>query len=442
MSSSSAISSEHQTESSYTVHVPERMKFGELACLVGIVAAFLVAEIHNARLRPFWYDELATLFVASQPTLGAMFRVMPSDGNPPLYFLLARLCLHLPVNTELGLRLPSVLAFPASALAVFVFVRRITSFRFGLLSMCMLLGSGIGEHYGVEARSYSFLLLFMALLLCLWQSAKNDLNRGWALTGITLCTSGAILSHQYGIIYAVLPILTGEAIRWIVRKRLDVGVLLGVGLGSLTILGTFPPMLHAQGLLLSVIRNSSTFWARPQWDDLGAYGVMYPAIIPMLFLFVAFAWVVGYGCLPRRKMVSEQSFSVPLEDLVVADMLTMFVPIMLLLTHLRTNFFVARYAIGSALGIALLMGFLAAHASARWRFVNGLVSLIVLYCVTIGMLQLWILARPEPPIDYGASLFAAVPSTEPIVVASALDFVPSWWYADGATRRRLHYLSD
>ena len=106
--SSSVISSELHADSSYAVRAPQRMKIGELVCIACIVAAFLFAEIHNARLRPFWFDVLATLFVASQPTLGAMFRAMPSDGNPPLYFLLARLCLHLPVNTELALRLPSV----------------------------------------------------------------------------------------------------------------------------------------------------------------------------------------------------------------------------------------------------------------------------------------------------------------------------------------------
>ena len=170
MSSSSAISSEHQSDSYYTVHGPERMKFGEIVCLVGIVAAFLVAEIHNARLRPFWYDELATLFVASQPTLGAMFRVMPSDGNPPLYFLLARLCLHLPVNTELGLRLPSVLAFPTGAVAGV----RLRSSNY-LISVWALVDvyavgfrprrtlRGRGQVLFFAAVAYAFVALFLAV---------------------------------------------------------------------------------------------------------------------------------------------------------------------------------------------------------------------------------------------------------------------------------------
>ncbi len=440
--SSSVVSSELHVDSPDRPPEPQHLSIGELVCLVAIATAFLFAEIHNARLRPFWFDELCTLFVSSQPTVMEMFQKMPTDGNPPLYFLLARWFLHLPVSTELGLRLPSVLALTASALAAFVFVRRISSFRFGLLSMCLLLGSEIGVRYAVEARPYALLLLFTALLLCIWQSARYGPNRFWALPGIALCTSGAILSHQYGIIYAVLPIFTGEAIRGFVRKRLDVGVLFSVGLGSLTALATYPPMLHAQALLLSTIRNSPIFWGRPGWADLGCYEKMLPMFVPSLLPFVALAWVVIYGCVPRMRMVSERPFCAQPEDLAVADVLTMFVPIMLLLTHFGTNYFVPRYAIGSALGAALLAGILAAYAGARWRIVKGLVPLIVIYCVTVGLVTSWRSATPKPPLDYGESLFAAVPGAEPIVVASSLDFMPSWWYADGPTRHRLHYLSD
>ena len=228
----------------------------------------------------------------------------------------------------------------------------------------------------------------------------------------------------------------------VVRKRLDVGVLFSVGLGSLTALATYPPMLHAQALLLSTIRNSPIFWGRPGWADLGCYEKMLPMFVPSLLPFVALAWVVIYGCVPRTRMVSERPFCAQPEDLAVADVLTMFVPIMLLLTHFGTNYFVPRYAIGSALGAALLAGILAAYAGARWRIVKGLVPLIVIYCVTVGLVTSWRSATPKPPLDYGESLFAAVPGAEPIVVASSLDFMPSWWYADGPTRHRLHYLSD
>lgn len=439
--SSFAISS-HRRPNSFALPAPERMKTGEIVCVSGIIAAFLFAEMHNARLRPLWFDELATLFVASQPTMSGMFHAMLADGNPPLYFLLVRLCLHLSVHTEVAVRLPSMLAFPASALAVFVFVRRITSFRFGLLSMCILLGSLTGTHYAVEARAYALLLMFTALLLCFWQSARKDRNRRWALPGIALCTACAVLTHQYGILYAVLPITTGEIVRWIVRKRLDRAVLMCVGLGSLPIFATYPPMLRAQGLLLSVIRGSATFWARPGWADLGCYQEMWPIVIPILVPILLFAFVLVSAVLPPAKVLPTNSVSVPPEDLAVADVLTMFVPILILLTHFGTNFFVSRYAIGSSLGIALTVGILAAYASARWRLISRLVPLIVLYGIASGILILWLAAKPDPPIDHGASLFAAAPGSEPIVVASALEFVPSWWYADAVTRSRLHYLSD
>ena len=106
-------------------------------------------------------------------------------------------------------------------------------------------------------------------------------------------------------------------------------------------------------------------------------------------------------------------------------MLTLFLPIMLLLTHLGTNYFLSRYAIGSALGVAILLGILGAYASARWPDVNRFISLMIVYSVTSGSLTLWSWATAKPRNDHGASLFATIPGSEPIVMASALEFVPS-----------------
>ena len=295
--SGSAISSHQQAEESFALVAPKRTTAGQVVSLSVVIAVFLVAEIHNARLRSLWSDELATLFVSSQPTFRGMMRVMPADGNPPLYFLLVRLCLHLPLNTELAVRLPSVLAFPATGLAVFLFVRRITLFRFGMLSMSTFMGSQIGGRYAVEGRAYSLLLLFTATLLCLWQSAKTPNDRRWALPGIVLCTSGAILTHQYGVIYATLPIVSGEITRWISRKKVDVAVLVCLGLGSLTILATYPPMLRAQSLLLTAIRSAAVFSLRPTAGNLGSYEEMWPLLSPILVACLVLAWIIVAGAL-------------------------------------------------------------------------------------------------------------------------------------------------
>jgi 4-amino-4-deoxy-L-arabinose transferase-like glycosyltransferase len=415
-------------------------------CIAAILLLFFVAEVHNASLRLFWFDELGTLYVTVRPTLREMFQAMPSDGNPPLYFLFARLCLHLPLKTELAMRLPSILAFQGTALAVFLFVRRIASFQFALMSMCLLLGSVIGERFAVEARAYALMTLFTAVLLCCWQTATRrdeSADRKWSLVGIYVCTAGAILSHQYGILYSFLPLVAGEAARWFGRRRLDFGVPCSWGLGALTILFTYPPMLHGQRTLLAAIRNSPNFGARPMFGDLGTYGEMWPLIVPFLLPIVIVPWAFIQTALLRRTSKPIEPPSLRAKDLAVADMLALMLPLMLLITHFGTGFFVDRYAIGSALGISMLAGILAALGSGRWPQLRVLVSLVSLYSVVIGIALLWApTASYSHATDYGEALFRSVPGTEPIVVASSLQFPPAWWYADQSLRRRIHYLSD
>jgi hypothetical protein len=51
---------------------------------MAILFAFFVTGVYAARLRPFWFDELSTLFMVDTPTIREMFRAIPTDGNPPL----------------------------------------------------------------------------------------------------------------------------------------------------------------------------------------------------------------------------------------------------------------------------------------------------------------------------------------------------------------------
>lgn len=414
----------------------------ECVVLVAISAAFLLTETPAAANRPFWFDELSSLFITQRPTLADMFRAMPADGNPPLYFLLARLCLHLPVSTELAMRLPSIAAFHATALAAFLFVRRVASAPAALLTMCFLLGSAIGDCYAIEARGYSLLLFFTMGLLCCWQAARRGQRRRLALAGVAACASCAVLTHQYGIVYALAPIFAAETVVWFSVRRVDLYALAAAVLGSLTIALTFPPMLRAQKTLLAAIAACPHFFFRPQLWEMGLYGEMFPTFVPILILFVVGIAVSLKALLARRRFFSSERSSALPEEFAAANMLVLFLPLMLLLTSLGTRYFVSRYAIGSTLGLALTCGLLASYMEFRLPHIHKVIYVAVLYCVTSGMLRFYFEAHPKTPSDYGNSLFSMIPASEPIVIESAINFSPAWWYAIPGVRHRLHYLSD
>ena len=89
---------------------------------MGFLMVYAVARgVVGATHRPFWFDELFTLTIANQPSLHDLWHAVTRgfDSAPPFFYLLERLALKLTGNKEVGLRLPSILAFPCTLICVF-----------------------------------------------------------------------------------------------------------------------------------------------------------------------------------------------------------------------------------------------------------------------------------------------------------------------------------
>jgi hypothetical protein len=398
-----------------------------------VILSFIAVSVHSARLRPFWFDEMSTFFISSIPGLREMLKGTTTDGNPPLYFLLARLCLKLPIHTELALRIPAIAGCVVAAMCVYRFVRHGASASLALLSMTCFLGS-MARIYSIEARSYCVLLAFTGLVLCCWQTRIYGSKH--APIGIALGVAGAILTHQYGVLYTTLPIFAGEAIATVRRRRLDLSVIGSVLTGSLMLLATFPPMLRGQRVLLEAIRTAPAFWARPQFGQLAFYPRYVPPFIAIVALIVGMVALLTYA-MGVKPGIASPADTTP-EEYAAASTLALFLPIMLLVTHLGSGYFQERYAIGSAMGLAILIGLVFSHGR-----LSALAWPASLYCFTIALLGLWQMGKPG--LFYVAQLdpmLASAGHEYPIVVDNAVQFYPAWWYADDNLRQRLHFLLD
>jgi hypothetical protein len=406
-------------------------------------------QIRTALLRPLWFDELFTYLVSSQPTWGAMFRAIPLDGNPPLYFILGRLCLHLPIRAELALRIPSLLAFDLAVILVYVFVRRNANSVVALLAASVLVGSGTGLIDSVQARPYALLLCFAAATICCWQCAVRGQRRKWALAGIAGATAGAILSHNYGVVHACLPVFAGEAVRWRLRRKLDVPVVVASLTGAAAILITFPGMLHGQHEVLNAIKNDGVFWFRPRWHSFLSWESMLPMLQPgALVIFgipalIAGVVIEGFFWKGERRRTEQERLR--REDFAVGAMLVMLVPVMIAATEMSTRYFVGRYAVSAALGCAIVLGMGIAQLSGRVGQ-KGAVLIFsgIVYSLLLASVSLWVTGK-SGGLDTGLepdALFRSIPSHEEIVMDDAMQYFPTWWYGDEALRRRLHYLAD
>lgn len=444
----------NSSTSRVSVLAPRRFNFEtspigriEKVCLASLLVLFVAFEIRAATLRPLWFDELSTLIVSTVPSIGEMLRAIPADGNPPLYFLLARISIHLPVSTELALRLPSIAAINIAAMMIYLFVRRNTSALFAFLAMGIFIAGPFGRFAALEARPYALLLCFTGIAICCWQSATRGQHRRLALAGIMTAMAGAIFSQPFGLIYVALPLLAGEGVRFWRKREIDFGMLASMSIGATALLITFPPMLHGLAGLLQAVKNSRNFWARPHLNELFFYLKMFPSLNPPLIVGAgAVGALLRYGIFPKNRAGGENARPLPqvrAEDLAIGLMLALILPVMLLVSQFEAGYFMPRYAIGSDIGIAILLGLLPSPLSRRLPGVSAFAPAAVLYCSILALLTLWVEGPvPESPGLQSTPLFHSAPEGEPIVIAGAVPFLPTWYYSDPRTRARLHYLSD
>lgn len=411
---------------------------------LAIMACAAVWLVRSAP-RPFWFDEMLTFHISRLPSVDQLLLAIPADGNPPMGYLLVRLSHRLAGHTELATRLPSIVAFVGALLASYLFVRRHCGAVPALLAMFTLATSGMAV-YGGEARPYALLMGFTGLALVSWQAAtEEDRPRLPALLGVAAGIAGAIASHHYGVFHVGIPLALGEAVRLIERRRLDLP-LYGAGLVGLATLGlTFPFAQATNQVMLSYVRDSPSFWAKPGFASLDSYQAM--ASPWVLGIFVILFLAMRFLFRNHETVVDGQGAGgPPAHEIAAAVGLALLVPAMIGITWMATGYYLPRYAISAAMGVAILVGF-AAHRFARSPMQGAVAAVLCMAIVTatfVATRAVDRLARSTngTQVPTRVSALDGAPTGLPIVVGSALAYLPTWWYAGPELRWRLHYLSD
>jgi uncharacterized membrane protein len=184
----------------------------------------------GASARPLWFDELLTLTVSSQPDLHGMWsdKTRGFDSQPPLFYLLERACLALPIAKQIALRLPSILAFPLFLIFVFMYVQRRSGEIIACLCALLFLSTSWFQTYQTEARGYCLMMACIAFALVCCQRLPSI--RWTALLGISPMLAA---SSHYFAVFAAIPLglaelvlsLTTRRIRWCVWGALACGTL-------------------------------------------------------------------------------------------------------------------------------------------------------------------------------------------------------------------------
>jgi hypothetical protein len=198
---------------------------------MALLVVYTIARgLVGAAARPMWFDELLTLDIASQPSLHEMLAAIARgfDSTPPVFFLVERLALSVPIKTEVALRLPSILAFSCALMCVFLYAKK----RLGELIACLcalaLLATSLFHPYLIEARSYNLMVACVALALVCYQRLPS---LPWAaLMGASLMFAESL--HYYAV-FAAIPFVLAEGVLLLRTRQIRWRAWIALGCGGL-----------------------------------------------------------------------------------------------------------------------------------------------------------------------------------------------------------------
>lgn len=215
-----------------------------------IVALALVLRLFDLLRFPLWVDESATWWYARLAGAGALAEQMRLEPTPPLYYGLIGVLMRIFGESDLVMRLPSVLFGTLSVWLTFVLGCRLAGPRVGLVAGALLAIHPLHIFISREARVYPLLLcLTLWLWLCLWQALEEDMRRAWIKVGAALAF--CCYAHFFGLF---LALTSGVLLLIFARGKTFWRGALALGVGA----GLFLPYLVAT---LPSLKESRAAWS-------------------------------------------------------------------------------------------------------------------------------------------------------------------------------------
>jgi hypothetical protein len=409
----------------------------QLLLVGGVVGVYLVVTIRLAQLKPLWTDEFFTLYLSRlnpAPLWTAL--LTGGDQHPPTFYLLHHAILRSLGEASWVLRLPALLGFLLMMLCLFRFVARRTSVAYGLVAMLIPLVT-FGQDFAYEARGYSLLLGFLALAAVCWQQCGDSRWQAAGSLGLAAALIGGVLSHYYSVL--LIPAFAlAEAVRSFRRKRWIPSIWIALCTPVVPLIAFLPLLRSSSGF-------AATFWARPRLSEIPLYyEKTLGSGLTCILLGLAVAGIYRAASVDPKQPNISAARSVPAEEIILAVILSAAPVIAYAFGKTMTGVFAWRYAIGGALGLAMLFGFVC------FRIFRGNViaaCLIALICLgsffLIARAQMHRFADRQVALhNLIAWLAKEAKGSEPLVIGDSEAFYELSYYSPSAMKSRYVYLAD
>jgi hypothetical protein len=380
--------------------------------VVAVGAAALVARLAYLARRPFWFDELYTLWISRQSP-ERILHALRLDSGPPLFYLLASPFVRLAETVSLP-AVARALPFLALAALFLAGTRRETSggARFAVL----LATSPLLFFYSGEARAYA---LLSALGFLLFLADFRLRSRRSRLAAAVLAAGLLPWTHYLGVF-----VVAGSVLLCLLRKRRP--------LALAQIAAAFPFALWLPVALrqpAAAISWSEEGWLRSLSGALGAFG-SWPRIPAYFSRFdPSPAWA---GAVLGAAVIGAASIAARRRPAVADALLFAGIPILLaaVVGVFRPVYFAGRTEM-MTLPVALWAFARAARKSAAARWLTTAAATVGAVLIAGAVLM----PPVEPPYALTADMVSAPARAGDVVVASDADYLPLRLAADRGTLR-------
>jgi len=233
----------------------------EWAVALGLALALLWIHGENWLHAPWlWRDEISTLHIATQPTLGELWSRMEWESSPLLWPLVLRTWSGLGLGANaLSLRALSLAVGVGILASLFYALRRVAA-TLPLLSLLLVAANPNVIRIGDTLRAYGLgLVLATLLVVALWRLALRVTRREAIVAALLAIASVQCLYHNAVV---VLALCTGCTAAWGVRGRLrEAAVPLAIGgLAALTLLPYLGPLGRARAWNIVILAPVDFAW--------------------------------------------------------------------------------------------------------------------------------------------------------------------------------------
>lgn len=243
-------------------------------------------------------DEALHYLLASHSTTALTWKATQTTAHPPLFIFLLNWWHFLlpshPAQSELLLRLPSLLAGTAACWFTYLWLRRITTTQTALLGLILGAFAPSLIELSAEIRQYALLLFFIAACLYLSETALQR-NSAWSMILFSLSLYGALLTHYSALLFAfsVGVYMLVRLYPW--RKRAHLlatwaaGQVVAVGLVAYFLL-THVPRLREMGMAQGIAET----WLRKSIYHPGENSLL---LFPAQQTLRVFTYILSHGFL-------------------------------------------------------------------------------------------------------------------------------------------------